>query len=272
MKSTSHISAAVWVLLAISSSWAGTTSAQSFLAASNKELEARANATDQKIEVLERGLQALAVTPSEIEAVRQELRLLKGQLEELRFELGRLEEQQRTLYKDLDRRLLILESLALSDSSSTASASRNTAAPPTEILPTSEAKDAQELYAAAFAAMKAGQYLEAAQQFEVFLTKYPQSDKAENAWFWQGEALLMQADYLAAGRMFMTFIERYPQSKRLPDARYRLGLCLKELNNLEGAQVHLQEAVRLAPNTDLARQAQELLLEIEALLIPEPMM
>ncbi len=77
--------------------------------ASNKELEDRANETDARLAAVERANQTLVQLQQQVEAMRQELRTLRGQLDEVRHEIEGLQKQQRDLYSDLDRRLLLIE-------------------------------------------------------------------------------------------------------------------------------------------------------------------
>src|SRR5512141_3415440 len=79
-------------------------------APSNKELEAQSAALDSRLSALEaRTSQSLVELQQQIETSRQELRTLRGQIEEARHDLDSLKQQQRDLYGDLDRRLLLIE-------------------------------------------------------------------------------------------------------------------------------------------------------------------
>jgi len=73
-------------------------------AASNKELEARADAGDQRLGALEsRVNQSLLDLQRQIEKSQQELRTLRGQIEEARHQLESMQQPQRYLHGDLDR-------------------------------------------------------------------------------------------------------------------------------------------------------------------------
>jgi len=79
-------------------------------AASNKELEAQAAVMESRLGALEqRANQSLVELQQQIETSRQELRTLRGQIEEATHQLETLQQQQRDLYGDLDRRLLLIE-------------------------------------------------------------------------------------------------------------------------------------------------------------------
>src|SRR5262245_61829751 len=78
-------------------------------AASNRELEDRANAMDARLQAVERSSKALVELQQQIESGREELRRLRGQIDEAKHELVALRQQQRDLYADVDRRLLLIE-------------------------------------------------------------------------------------------------------------------------------------------------------------------
>src|SRR6187397_3088756 len=84
-----------------------------YATASNKELEARADASDQRLGTLEtRVNQSLLDLQQQIEKSQQELRTLRGQIDEARHALESLQQQQRDLFGDLDRRLQVMENSA----------------------------------------------------------------------------------------------------------------------------------------------------------------
>ncbi len=126
-------------------------------AASNKELEARADASDQRLGTLEsRVNQSLLELQQQIEKSQLQLRTLRGQIEEARHELESLQQQQRDLYGDLDRRLLVMENGAGGVPVAAGGATN---------APDAVFADESSVYGEAFAAMKAGRYEEAARGF-----------------------------------------------------------------------------------------------------------
>ncbi len=162
--------------------------------ASNKELEARADAGDQRLGALEsRVNQSLLDLQRQIEKSQQELRTLRGQIEEARHQLESLQQQQRDLYGDLDRRLLVMENGA---GGAPVAAGGATKAPDAVFA------DESSVYGEAFAAMKAGRYEEAARGFQTYLAKYPRGPRADNATYWLGEAQFVQQQYDAALKSF----------------------------------------------------------------------
>jgi tol-pal system protein YbgF len=215
---------------------------------SNKELEARANQTDARIQTLEGRLnQSLLDLQRQIEASQQELRTLHGQIEEARHELEQVRQQQRDLYADLDRRLLAIESGAAAGS--VPPATGGLANPPDVVF-----ADEAAVYGEAFAAMKAGRYEEAARGFETYLAKYPRGPRADNATYWLGEAQFIQQKYDAALKSFQA-VAAFPESRRLAEALLRVGDSQAALKAFRNARGSYDKVVSTWPESEAARQA-----------------
>jgi tol-pal system protein YbgF len=216
--------------------------------ASNKELESRANTAEQRVGTLEtRVNQSLLDLQQQIEKSQQELRILRGQVEEARHQLESLQQQQRDLYGDLDRRLLVMENGA--GGGTPVAAGGATRAPDAVFA------DESAVYGDAFSAMKAGRYDEAARGFQMYLAKYPRGPRADNATYWLGEAQFMQGQYDAALKSFQD-VGAFAESRRLADAMYKVSLCQYELKAFKNARATLNKVISTYPDSDAAKQAQ----------------
>jgi len=221
--------------------------------ASNKELEAQANELAARLATVERANQSLVPMQQQIEAARAELRALRGQIEEARHELELVRQQQRDLYADLDRRLMLIE---------------NAAAPPAAdgTLPTEEAlrqADETTIYGDAFAALKAGRYPDAVQGFQVYLMKYADGPRADSAAYWLGEAYYVQKDYKAALNAYQRVLDQYPDSRKAGDAMVKVGFSQYELKAFKNARATLDKVVKGYPGTEAARLAAERLARMD---------
>ena len=223
-------------------------------AASNKELEARANEMDARLGTVERANANLVPMQQQIEAARSELRTLRGQIEEARHEIETLRQQQRDLYGDLDRRLLLLENGAVP-----AVAAGST--PPSEEQ--IRADDESTVYGDAFAALKAGRYEDAVRGFQLYLTKYPDGPRADNAGYWLGEAHYVQKNYEPALKALQAMLARFPDSRKAGDAELKVGFCQYELKAFRNARATLERVAATYPGTDAARLAQERLARMD---------
>jgi tol-pal system protein YbgF len=216
-------------------------------AASNKDLEAQAAAIESRLAALEnRTNQSLVEQQQQIETSRQELRTLRGQIEEARHDLETTQKQQRDLYADLDRRLLMIENAG-------GTATPGAIGPPS--APEVVFADEAAVYGDAFAALKAGRYDEAIQGFQLYLTKYPKGPRADNATYWLGEAQYVQQDFEAAIKSFQA-VSAFPESRKLPDALLKVGYCQYELKAFRNARATLQKLISTYPDSNAARLAE----------------
>jgi tol-pal system protein YbgF len=218
-------------------------------AASNKELEARANEMDARLKTVERATQTLVELQQQIEVGREELRRLQGQIDEAKHELDSLRQQQRDLYSDVDRRLLVIENHGGT------TAPKMLQPPPTETEMRSV--DEATVYGDAFAALKAGRYDEAVRGFELYLTKYPQGPRADNAAYWLGESYYVAKDFEAAQKAFQSVLDNYPDSRKVPDALLKIGYCQYEVKAFDYARTTLKQVKDQYPGTEAARLAEQ---------------
>jgi tol-pal system protein YbgF len=223
--------------------------------ASNKELEARANELDARVATVERASKTLVPMQQQIEAARAELRSLRGQIEEARHELQTLREQQRDLYGDLDRRLLLIEN------SLAPAAQPGDGSPPSPdaIRETDEAT----VYGDAFAALKAARYPDAVRGFQVYLAKYPDGPRADSAYYWLGEAHYVQKDYNPALKAYQGVLANHPDSRKAGDAMLKVGFCQYELKAFRNARATLEKVASGYPGTEAARLAAERLARMD---------
>ncbi len=254
-------------------------SAVSLATASNKDLEARANDTDARLAAVERANQTLVQLQQQVESLRQELRTLRGQVDEARHEVEGLQKQQRGLYSDLDRRLLLLENGIKPGVASTepldrqpgvatpdgAEATRTPVAAGTAVTEDQvRAADETTIYSDAFAALKAGRYEEAARGFQLYLTKYPTGPRADYATFWLGESMYAQRDFVTSLKLFQRVVGNFPDSRKAPDAMLKVAYCQYELKAFRNARGTLQKVVASFPGTDAARLAEQRLVQMDS--------
>jgi tol-pal system protein YbgF len=194
--------------------------------------------------------QSLLDLSQRIEASQNEVRMLRGQLEEMQHNATKSQDQQREMYGDLDRRLSSLEGGGASAANAT-NASSNTSG-----LPVPQGDDRAN-YQAAFDLLKDGKYPEAASAFKQFLTTFPTSQLADNAQYWLGEAHYVSKLYPDALHDFRTVLEKYPDSRKIPDALLKIGYCNYELKNYPEARTALDQVVKQYADTTAARLASQ---------------
>jgi tol-pal system protein YbgF len=236
--------------------------------AADEELLSRMS-VKQRLERLERIVSSdvLIEQSQQLEALRQEVSMLREMLEEKDYELDLMTQRQRSLYSDMDRRLNLLEGGAsrtgaaapVPPPGSSTGASASQSMPP----PVANDKDGAQQYSAAFDLLKEGQYSKSIAAFESFLKSYPDSKYADNAQYWLGEANYVSREYKKALDVFQTLIAKYPESTKIPGARLKIGYTYYELKNWSAAKDALMQVVKLYPDTTVASKANDRLERIK---------
>ena len=202
----------------------------------------------------------------QVNALKDEVQSLRGQLEELQHELQTWRESSRNQYLDVDSRLTRLEGGTGSTLPPTAAlppegeaplvpapAAKTPPAAPATPGPVGDAERAT--YGAAFDVLKAGRYDESARMFLDFLQKFPQGGLVPNALYWLGESYYATQNYELALDQFRYLLERFPANDKAPGALLKLGLSQYGLGRQADAESTLAEVGRRYPGSDAARTA-----------------
>jgi tol-pal system protein YbgF len=211
-------------------------SATAALAQSKNErldmLESRMSAVERQLEN-----QGLVEMSRQIEVLTDEVRSLRGDIDQMQRDLERARTQQKDQYVDLDTRL------------------RATEAALTAAQASVPAGGPEAQYQAAFNLMKDGKYDEASAALRDFLAKNPQHELAPNATYWLGEAYYVRRDYPAALAAFEGLLKDYPGNRKTPDALLKVGFCQAELKRTGPARTTLARVVQEFPDTPAAAEA-----------------
>ena len=203
-----------------------------------KKLEARVARIET--EGGERDRRALFELVNQIEGLRREMSMLRGQIEVLANRVESLDKRQKDLYVDLDARLRKFE-LAGAD----------------------KEKDAQQLaietqaYEAALAQFKANNFGSAIQGLKEFLKTYPSSALAPSAQYWIGNAHYALRDYKTAIAEQEKVVATWPEHAKAPDAMLNIASSQAELGDVNGARNTLRALVGKYPNSSAAEQAKQ---------------
>lgn len=123
--------------------------------------------------------------------------------------------------------------------------------------------DPESVYQAAYNDYLRGNYDLAERQFQDYLATFPDSELADNAVYWIGEAYYRQRRFRQAIEQFDQVLNRYPRSDKLPSAVLKKGYAHLELGERSQGVVQLQYVLREYPNSDEANLARERLREIQ---------
>ena len=220
----------------------------------------------------------------QVQELQDEVRVLRGQLEEAQRELENIKRRQRDQYLDLDQRLselrnsqpvsVVTPSQGQLDPAASAQSAPLQDVP--DVRPPME-EDAQTVglgvpevqsqtapstaaaekaaYDNAFQALKELRYADAAQLFQDFRNQYPNSEYADNAQYWLGESYYVTRNYDIALNAFQSLLDDYPDSSKVPDALLKIGYTHYELEQWDRARAALTQVEQEYPNTTLARLA-----------------
>lgn len=217
----------------------------------------RVTALEQQANVPSPTLEALR----QIEELREEIRGLRAQIEELQHKNDETARSARTQYLDVDTRLQRLESanqpppLVLDTAGAPASTEPAPAASNAKPKPASSGEKAA--YDAALATLRKGQYADSARQFGDFLAAHPDGPYAPNAHYWLGESYYVTENYALAAEQFQQLIRQYPRHDKTPGGMLKLGLSQLGLKQDADGRKTLEAVVKQYPGSEEARAAQQ---------------
>jgi tol-pal system protein YbgF len=209
---------------------------------------------------------------AQIDELRDEVRGLRGRLEELEHgqrqrpasgeigerpregQLTRLEEANTQLAQRLAR---VEEHLRLEAVPAGPKAE-------SKIRPESSAKapSEEELYNRAKQSFDQGSIAQARRGFEELIQRYPNSANADNAQFWIGETFFREKAYEKSILEYQKVIERYPKGNKVPSALLKQGHAFLALGDKVNSRLLFEELVRKFPQSAEAKLASDKLKEI----------
>ena len=140
-----------------------------------------------------------------------------------------------------------------------ASAAPARPAPTAPGAPSSQNAEADRMFAAALAKLRAGDVGQAALEFGEFVVEYPAHPQAAVAQNHIGEAYYRQGEYRRAMGEFQKTVDDYTQAAQVSEALLKIGLCQRELGDAARAKASWEQVVKQFPKSDAARQARTLL-------------
>lgn len=203
----------------------------------------------------------------DIQALQEDVRKLRGRIEELQYRARQREQRQRDLYRDLDRRLLALEKKAGIAGASPEEGGGTPEKAGDADEPADKAADpeaVEQAYLAAFDKLKQGERKEAVDDFEAFVEAHPDSEYTDNAWYWLGQAHYVERGYDKAEKAFRRVLDEFSDSAKAPAALYKIGVIRDERGEYDGARKALNDVIEKYPEDDAAELARKRLEALEA--------
>ena len=200
----------------------------------------------------------------QIDALTNDVRSLRGALEESNYKLQQATDRQKTLYQELDK----LQQSAQAQAAPAQQPAATPAAPVASDAPApatpgaatavpasgSESKDYES---AVNLVIKEKNYAKAIPAFDAFIASYPNSALQPGAHYWLGQLQLNQGDREQAKTHFLTVAQKYKDSPKRPEAIYKLGVIAKADGDKEKANKFFQLVIKQYPNTSAAQLAQK---------------
>jgi len=191
-----------------------------------------------------------------IDDVRDEMVQLRGQLEEMQYQIQRMETGEQGLKRlekmvqaSQDRIIRIEEYLGLEPSEKLAPSG----ADPEEPIEGEEIRETpEELYRRAKELFDQGEYENARELFRSYVNQFPKSKLADNAQFWIGEIYYREKWYEKAILEYQKVIENYPSGSKTPGALLKQGFAFVNLNDKANARLILKELIRKFPDSNEA--------------------
>lgn len=224
-------------------------------------------------------------TVFQLQALLEEMRELRGLVEDQQRELDTLRRRQRDQYLDLDQRVQQLtgpgathsqdestEQALAEEAAGTAIVTApevrapidapaqitplamTEAAPVRQLSAPSEAEQAS--YDRAFRDLRETRYADAAEGFERFLTEFPESSLAPNALYWMAESYYVTRYFDTALELFQELLARFPGSNKQGDALLKIGFTHFEQQQWPESRAALEQVRADFPNTTLSRLAE----------------
>jgi tol-pal system protein YbgF len=205
-----------------------------------------------RIEAAANDRSAILDLATQLDALRNEIARLRGQVEVLAHQIDTTEKRQKDLYVDIDTRLRRLEQAQELAQAAAALPEKPAAAADTEV---SAAET--RAYQAALDQFKLGNYALAVSAMQGFLVTYPNSALAPNAQYWIGMAYSGQRDYKNAIAAQQRLLVSWPDSDKAPDSMLSIASAQETMGDRRSAVRTLEELITRYPDSGAAASAKQ---------------
>ncbi len=212
---------------------------------------------------------------TQLQSLQQEVQTLRGMMEEQERRVRQMEAQQRDRYLDIDRRLSELttgqgQQGAASPTAATVAGVTNPGAIPGQMpdpvgsaVPVPVAVPAgpmseQELYRNALSLLlDESDYEGSIRLFQRYIDEHPRGSFLTNAYYWQGEALILVQRYTQAMNMFNRLLDDYPDDPKAPGALLKVGVIHSQTGDRTRAEEAWRSISRVYPDSATEIRAAE---------------
>jgi tol-pal system protein YbgF len=205
---------------------------------------------------------------NQMEALREELKSLRGQIEVVNNSIESAAKRQRDMYVDLDTRLRRFEQAATAvppapittppagaPGAAAPQPSGAAAAPAPQAATAPATPDETREYEAAQSQRRIGNYQGAITAFQSFVSQHPKSSLAPRAQYWIGDSYFNLRDYKNAIASQQKLIASYGDSSSVPDALLNIASSQLEQGETAVARKTMDGLVSRYPLSEAAEKA-----------------
>ncbi len=227
------------------------------------EIKAKQQALEQRVTALEAiAKNGLVEMQTQVEALKQEIARLNGDLELARHNLDLAQQRQKDLYTDTDTRLRKLESTP----AAVAPAATDAAAPASADKAAAEKEsEEQKLLQQAHGLSKDAKHKDAFAAYDKFLKDYPNSAMVPDAMYGLGYSQFALKNYKSSIATQQKLLDAHPDSSKAPDAMLNMANSQIQLGQVTNAKKTLRELIKKYPDSGVTPTAQKRLKSLEAI-------
>lgn len=206
-----------------------------------------------------RGSKQIADQMAEMSALQREVASLRGQVESIsqRGPGEDLRRGQAQMRQELDALRRAVEQLGGAVASPTVPSgvplAPGVTPPPSAPVP---AERAEDLYKIGMVRFEEGDNAKARERFQALVSRFPESNLADNAQFWVGECYFREGNFKQAILEYEKVISQYPKSSKVPAALFKQGMAFEKLGDLESARYLYDKVTKDYPESEQARMAE----------------
>ncbi|WP_168012964.1 tol-pal system protein YbgF [Halomonas salinarum] len=212
----------------------------------------------QRAEVREESSGSLVLF-NQVQENQDEIKRLRGQIEELRYQLEQQNKMAQERYLQLEKRIESNSGSAGGTAGQGDSQQEGNQAGASASSEPGTSNDARSAYQAAFSKVQAREFPAAISAFEAFVADYPDSGLTANGHYWLGELYSAQTELDKASAAFERVIQDFPQSSKMPDALYKLGLLRARQGKPDESRALLERVGEEFPDSSAAGLASDFL-------------
>ncbi len=223
---------------------------QSMQDTNNKTVAQLATLQDSVASGVSRSLAPVSGMGTKVDSMGDDVRSLKDALNDLSTRLERMDAK----ITDLKNQIQIAQNPPSAPGGATATGQPGQQTGPTGPPP---GMSAAQSYTDAMRDMQAAKIDLAYQEFQQYLTYFPNTEQAANAQYYIGEIDYNRGDYNGAVQAFDAVLERYPDNPKTADAHLMKAMALLKQGQRNRAVQEFRVLVSNYPSTNDAKKARQ---------------